>query len=129
MAYVIGYVLALIVLLVIIVLIRAVRFRPLPEAVAGKREIWLDEEKIIDDMAAMLRCRTVSDIDESKVDKGEFEKFGKLLQERFPYVHKHCSLERIGKTGLLYCWKGESSSKPTVLMAHYDVVPPMRKAG
>ena len=128
MAYVIGYVLALIVLLVIIVLIRAVRFRPLPEAVAGKREIWLDEEKIIDDMAAMLRCRTVSDIDESKVDKGEFEKFGKLLQERVPYVHKHCSLERIGKTGLLYCWKGESSSKPTVLMAHYDVVPADEKS-
>ncbi|NLU32818.1 MAG: M20/M25/M40 family metallo-hydrolase [Clostridiaceae bacterium] len=123
MAYVIVFVLALIVLLVIISIIRAARFRPLPEAAADRRELELDREKIAGDLAEMLRCRTVSDMDESKIDTGEFERFGKLLQERFPHVHRHCGLERIGKTGLLYCWKGESSSKPTVLMAHYDVVP------
>jgi len=123
MAYAVGFVLVLLVTLAVIVLVRAAMFKPLPEPVAEKREISLDEDRIANDLAEMIRCRTVSNIDESKIDTGEFEKFRKLLAERFPLVHERCSVERIGKTGLLYHWKGESSEKPTVLMAHYDVVP------
>lgn len=114
---------ALLVILVAVILIRAALFRPqeMPEAAACP--VTLNEDKIVADMVDMIRCRTVSNRDEALVDRREFTKFQDLLKERFPLVHQSCSLEKIGKTGLLYCLKGENSSQPTVFMAHYDVVP------
>lgn len=106
-----------------LVILRTILFKPDTEVPSVKHELILDEEKIVSDMVAMIRCKTISDRDETLIDFGEFEKFRSLLIERFPLVHKKCECEHIGKTGLLYHWKGESSLKPSVLMAHYDVVP------
>lgn len=105
------------------VVARTVAFKPekLPEV--KEETIELDREKIVADMADMVRCKTVSYIDESLVDRAEFAKFEALLRERFPLIHEKCSFEKVGKTGLLYCLKGKSSEKPSVCMAHYDVVP------
>jgi carboxypeptidase PM20D1 len=128
MELVIGLVLLLIISLSAVVIIRAVSFKPMPEAVFPGQKAVLDEEKIVSDMVEMIRCKTVSDRDEARIEKCEFDKFRELLKERFPLVHKNCSLERIGKTGLLYHWKGESSKEPVVLMAHYDVVPADEKS-
>jgi len=122
MEFVIGLVL-LIISLTAVTVIRALLFKPLPEAAAVSQKPELDEEKIVIDMVEMVRCKTISDRDETRIDKSEFEKFRDLLKERFPLIHKNCSLEQIGRTGLLYHWKGKSSSDPVVLMAHYDVVP------
>ncbi len=106
-----------------VITVRAVRFRPyaLPTALPGK--VTVPKEKSADDLAAMIRCKTVSYADESLVDHREFIKFHNLLEERFPLMHQNCPLEKIGKTGLLYYWKGQISIEPLVLMAHYDVVP------
>ena len=38
-------------------------------------------------------------------------------------IYEKCSFYKIGKTGLLYHLQGESAEKPSVCMAHYDVVP------
>ena len=46
------------------------------------------------------------------------------LEETFPLVYSHLELEKVNTHGLLYTWKGsEDSLKPSVLMAHQDVVP------
>jgi Gly-Xaa carboxypeptidase len=46
------------------------------------------------------------------------------LEKTFPLVHSKLGLEKINTHGLLYTWKGSDESlKPTVLMAHQDVVP------
>lgn len=74
-------------------------------------------------MQEMIRCKTVSHSDETLTDFSEFEKFRRVLEERFPLVHQNATRELIGKTGVLYCIKGEKSDAPTVCMAHYDVVP------
>lgn len=106
-----------------VVLIRAVAFKPL-EGVSGKKEIpEIDKDKVVGDLADMIRCKTVSDINDELVDINEFKKFRNLLTERFPEFHKVCSHKLIGKTGLLYHWKGSANDKSVVLMAHYDVVP------
>lgn len=55
-----------------------------------------------------------------------FERFIADLPELYPLVHERLSRERIHGHSLLYRWAGrsaEGASSPTVLMAHYDVVP------
>ncbi|KAM0281118.1 hypothetical protein ACHAQH_003697 [Verticillium albo-atrum] len=52
---------------------------------------------------------------------GDFEEY---LRQTFPQAHKSLTLEHINTHGLLYTWKGaDETLKPTVLMAHQDVVP------
>ncbi len=113
----------LVVLLIAVIVIRTLHFKPYPTTVATPSDITLDKDKIVDDMVDMIRCKTVSNRDEALVDRAEFERFEKLLKERFPNIHSSCEFKKIGKTGLLYKLSGASSEKPSVLMAHYDVVP------
>ena len=113
----------IIVIFLAVVLIRACCFKPKAELAPDNTPVTLNREKIIDDMGAMIRCKTVSYMDEELIDRGEFDRFEQLLKERFPLIHKACSFEKIGKTGLLYHLKGTDCDKPSVFMAHYDVVP------
>lgn len=115
--------LILIAIFICVILIRAIRFNPKLVDDKKQAEYKLNQDKIIDDMVHMIRCKTISYRDDSLIDKHEFEKFKQLLVERFPLIHKKCSREFIGKTGILYCLKGKSNSNPIVLMSHYDVVP------
>lgn len=110
-------------LFIAVIIIRAARFQPAPHPPAALGEVAVPKEKAAADLAAMIRCKTVSFLDESKVDQNEFLKFTRLLEERFPLIHQNCPLEKIGRTGLLYHWKGQKNTEPIVLMAHYDVVP------
>lgn len=128
MDFVIAFILFSFISLVIVTVIRAMLFKPVPEAASVKHELILNEEKIVSDIVEMIRCKTISYRDETLIDTSEFEKFRELLAERYPLIHKNCGLERIGKTGLLYHWKGKSHSNPSVLMAHYDVVPAEEKS-
>lgn len=115
--------LALLALFLAVVLVRGALFSPVKEISDESQPLELDREKIVNDMADMIRCRTVSSREESLIEWEEFHAFVALLEERFPLIHKACRFEKIGKTGLLYCLKGKSSENPTVCMAHYDVVP------
>lgn len=50
--------------------------------------------------------------------------FGAYLEETFPLVHQRLTLERINTHGLVYTWHGKRQYlKPTLLLAHQDVVP------
>lgn len=119
---VIGIVVALLFVFVIIPVIRAVRFRPKKEKTYPDFPVQFDEDKAVSDLAEMIRCKTVSDTDESLEDDAEFEKFEALLPRLFPKVHETCEFTKLSKRSLLFRWKGKDSSKARVLMAHYDVV-------
>ena len=123
MSLVVGVILAVLAGFIAVILVRTLRFKPEETAPANPEELHLNEEKIVADMVEMIRCKTVSHRDESLVDWAEFDKFQELLKERFPLIHKAATLEKIGKTGLLYHLPGKASDKPSVCMAHYDVVP------
>ena len=103
--------------------VRALAFRPKKEARPAPDSVSVNEAKVIADLADMIRCRTVSNLDHSLEDEAEFEKFRALLRERFPLMHERCAPEKIGRCGLLFKWAGRTSEAPGVLMAHYDVVP------
>ena len=114
---------ALVVVFLAVIFIRTLRFTPPAQEDVPAAPLQLNEEKIVDDMAAMIRCRTVSSHDESLVDWDEFTRFQQVLADRFPRIHEKATLTKLGKTGLLYHLKGESAAAPSVCMSHYDVVP------
>ncbi|KAL7625247.1 hypothetical protein AAE478_004462 [Parahypoxylon ruwenzoriense] len=50
--------------------------------------------------------------------------FAAYLERTFPLIHSTLKLEKINTHGLLYTWQGSDEGlRPTVLMAHQDVVP------
>ena len=63
----------IIVIFLAVILVRAAMFRPLPEPEIKAEEVVLNEEKIVADMADMIRCKTVSYREEEKIDREEFE--------------------------------------------------------
>lgn len=116
-------ILGILICFIAVILIRTILFRPYKRDDVISEKIELNEEKIVDDMVEMIRCKTVSYRDEKLVDRNEFEKFERVLAERFPRINEKCTFKKIGKTGLLYHLKGLQSDEPSVCMAHYDVVP------
>jgi Gly-Xaa carboxypeptidase len=53
-----------------------------------------------------------------------FGLFAAYLEKTFPLVHSTLQLDKINTPGLLYTWAGtDATLKPTLLMAHQDVVP------
>ncbi len=119
----VGVLAAGLVVFLLVLFIRTLRFRPHPETPAQPSPVTLDRDKIVADLVEMIRCQTVSYRDDSLVAWEEFDKFQTLLTERFPLLHQRATRTRLGRTGLLYHLPGRAADKPTVLMAHYDVVP------
>ncbi|TVQ96028.1 MAG: M20/M25/M40 family metallo-hydrolase [Spirochaetaceae bacterium] len=75
-------------------------------------------------LARAIQFQTVSSIDDPAANEPEFSAFEQFLADSFPGVHTECRLEAIGAPGLLYTWEGtESTLKPMLFLAHYDVVP------
>ena len=120
---IVWFILGIILVLAAVVVVRALNFKPQESERPQPVPVTMNKEKIVQDMADMIRCKTVSYRDEALIDRAEFAKFEALLEERFPLVYKACEFQKIGKTGLLYYLKGKRSEEPSVFMAHYDVVP------
>lgn len=116
-------VLALLVIFIGILVVRALMFKPLPKPQVAAESIDIDEAGALERFSAMIRLKTVSSLDADKEFPEEFEKFRDLLKTAYPHVTAACPREEIGKRGMLYRWKGKSDQSPSVLMAHYDVVP------
>lgn len=113
---------ALLLLLILVVLIRTLTFTPPVAEVREYSKIELDENKIAENLAAMIRCKTISNDDKKMEDEAEFDKFKALLTRLFPNVYATCELENVSDRALLFRWRGKSENSPTVLMAHFDVV-------
>lgn len=116
-------ILGLIALLLVVLIVRALLFKPAQEEPVEIKEEKFDKEKAVRDLQALIRCKTVSFRDKSLEDDNEFKKFEELLPELFPHVCKNCEFMQLNDRNLLFRWKGKSPDKPGVMMSHYDVVP------
>lgn len=116
-------ILGLIALFLLVIIIRAAMFKPPVSELVSAKPLGLDGDAATDHLAQMVRLRTVSSRNPEMVDESQFEAFRTLLNNLYPNVTRTCPRERIGASGILYHWKGKSAEQPTVLMAHYDVVP------
>ncbi|HEX9229688.1 MAG TPA: M20/M25/M40 family metallo-hydrolase, partial [Arthrobacter sp.] len=77
-------------------------------------------------LAELVRFRTVSSRLDHEADAAEFEGFIAALARLYPAVHTALDLERVNGSALLFRWSGtgpDAAARPSVLMAHYDVVP------
>ena len=115
--------LGLLVLWLAVIVVRALQFKPYPMEKTEAENFPVDEKRALERFQDMIRLKTVSYPDEKLEDPQAFADFQKLLAEAYPAVTKTCPREILGRRGMLYHWKGKSSAKPSVLMAHYDVVP------
>ncbi len=114
---------ALIGLFLAVIVVRAALFSPKDDKTAPGGPVDFDKEAAIDALAALIRCKTVSYNDPGLEDNAEFEKLIALLPALYPRVFDVCSVQQLPDRALLFRWPGKHGGDPTVLMAHYDVVP------
>ena len=110
-------------LFVAVLLIRTLRFTPKPPVEQLSGEENFDKDAAVSNLQQLIRCKTVSYTDPQLEDDAEFEKLINLLPSLYPHVFDTCSFQKLPDRALLFCWKGQTSGDPAVLMAHYDVVP------
>lgn len=115
-------VLSLMAILALILVLRALSFKPKNTPISDAPTVFVNAEKAVSDLAEMIRCKTVSDRNHDAEDEREFKKFKTLLPTLFPNVYRECEYIEVGERAILLRWGGRSADAPTVLMAHYDVV-------
>ena len=123
MSYVLYGLLALLGSLLAVILIRAAAFRPKPQPRIDEAPVEFDRDAAVDNLAALIKCKTISYNDPAMEDDAEFGKLISLLPTLYPRVFDVCSVQQLPGRALLFRWPGKHDAEPTVLMAHYDVVP------
>ena len=106
-----------------VVLFRTALFHPKTPPKTDNTPITFPEDAAVDALAALIRCKTVSYVDPALEDDAEFEKLIALLPALYPRVFDVCSFQQLPDRALLLRWPGKSEKAPSVMMAHYDVVP------
>ena len=120
----VGYILlGIFLLLLAVLLLRALAFRPKAQQTAAGEPVSFNKDAAVDALAQLVRCKTVSYNDPSLEDEAEFRKLIQLLPTLYPRVFEICSFRELPDRALLLRWPGKSEKAPAVLMAHYDVVP------
>lgn len=115
-------VLAVLAVLLVVLNINAIKCKEAAPTQQVKTEkLTFDEEEKAENLAKLIRCKTISHKDASLDDQNEFIKFKDTLKALYPTVHEVGAPEDIAG-GLLFRIKGKSSEKPAVFMAHFDVV-------
>ena len=116
--------LALFGLLVLVLVVRTIRFSSRQIAAPPVARLNVDSAALLDRLSRAIQFRTVSSHDAAQIPGEAFQRFHDFLNEAFPQIGKQLHKETVGGHSLLYTWKGqESGVKPILLMAHMDVVP------
>jgi len=118
-----GIIIGIICAFLAVILVRAAMFKPKAQPVITGEEVSFDKDAAINALATLVRCKTVSNVDKSLEDNAEFDKLIASLHDLYPRVFDVCSVNTLPDRALLFRWPGKQHKDPTVLMAHYDVVP------
>ena len=116
------YVLIGIALIVIILIVKTLLFT---DKTNYKKKVEIDEEHddVVPKLAQLIKIPTVSYEEKEKIDFSKFQEYIEKVKELYPLVFEKCEFTQTKEYALKLKLKGKSSEKPTVLMAHYDVVP------
>lgn len=106
-----------------VLIIRTLNFKPKENAKVIDEEITFDEDKAVEALRTLVRFKTVSYKDSSLEDDAEFEALLNSLPTLYPNVYKVCTQTLLDDRAVLILWQGKKHDAPSVMMAHYDVVP------
>ncbi len=115
--------LGLVALFLAVLIIRTLNFKPKANAKVFEEEITLNNDKVIENLRTLVRFKTVSYRDGSLEDDAEFQALLNELTKLYPNVYKTCTQTLMEDRGVLILWQGKKHDAPSVMMAHYDVVP------
>ena len=121
--YVLLAVAAAIVLLLAVVLLRTLAFRPKAGPDIFAKDTDFDKDAAIERLRTLVRFPTVSYREREKEDEDAFRALVDALPSLYPNVFSVCEYHTLPDRGLLFLWKGKETGEPAVMMAHYDVVP------
>lgn len=106
-----------------VILVRAACFRPKKQAIPKPQPVRFDADAAVAALQKLVQCKTVSNPEPALENDAEFERLISLLPSLYPRVYDVCSIRRLPDRGLLFRWPGKHDDAPSVMMAHYDVVP------
>ncbi|MBO7170843.1 MAG: M20/M25/M40 family metallo-hydrolase [Clostridia bacterium] len=113
----------LLVATVAVVLIRTLTFRPKKQPLRSADPVSFDKERAVACLRALVRFPTVSHRNHAEEDEAAFDGLRTALSTLFPHVFSSCEVMDLPDRGLLIRWRGREEGDPSVMMAHYDVVP------
>lgn len=108
---------------ILYIVVKALLFTPKKTAKSIADTININSERAVKKFQRIIQIPTVSHTDGIGEDEAVFTEFLNSLPELFPHVYNNLELEKVGRRGLLFHWKGKDSAQVSVFMAHYDVVP------
>lgn len=105
-------------------LIRAAKYVPEKKTAEMLPDERVDIERYAKNLSDAIKIKTISNIDDSKVDWAAFDELHKLFKDRYPLIHQTLTVEKVGKASLIYKWEGKNPDlDPIALLGHQDVVP------
>jgi carboxypeptidase PM20D1 len=110
--------------LMVICLIRVFTCRPKGTLPSDPRQYALDKDVVAKHLSDAIRVKTVSYMEDNKIDFDQFTEFHNFLKRTYPNIHSRMLREVVDGYSLLYRWPGiDINKRPRLLMAHMDVVP------
>ena len=106
-----------------VLVIRTLLFTPKPQPPLSTDPIDFDKDAAVSALQKLVQCKTISYNDHSLEDEAEFRKLIDMLPQLYPAVFKTCHVQELPDWGLLLRWDGKAHDAPSVMMAHFDVVP------
>ena len=81
------------------------------------------DDTIVNDLGELIKCKTVSYEDRDLIEFKYYQELIDKVKVMFPNVFSKCYFKQTNEYAIFLKLKGKSDKAPTVLMAHYDVVP------
>ena len=113
---------ALLVLLIAVLVIRALLFKD-KTVYVRETNFKYEEDDIVNKLGKLIKIPTVSHPNVEDMDMEQFDLLIETVKEMYPTVFSKCETSVTTERAIKIKVKGQRDLKPTVLMAHYDVVP------
>ena len=116
-------ILGIVLVFLAVLILRALLFTPKAQPAQDLTPVEFDKDAAVTALQKLVQCKTISYNDHSLEDKAEFRKLIDMLPQLYPAVFTTCHVQELPDWGLLLRWDGKAHDAPSVMMAHFDVVP------